>query len=251
MKILIIEDEQPAAEKLIQDIKRIDPTAQVNGPIRSVEEANRWLEENQPPDVIVADIQLTDGLSLEIFRNRTISCPVIFATAYDEYLLEALEHNGIDYLLKPIRREKLERALEKYTRLRNHFASNVSEFLNDYFERAGSAVKRRIVVKKGLDFLSIPVEEVAYFHTEHKIVFLVEKSGNRYIVDSTLSDLEGQLDRSIFFRANRRFIVNITAVGKFKSLEKGKLLLETTPKSSEPIVVSQESAADFRKWMGK
>jgi len=251
MKILIIEDEQPAAQKLIGGIRHLDETAEIFGPVRSVEEALRWLESNGEPDLIVADIQLTDGLSLEVFRNRPVLCPVIFATAYDQYLLEALEHNSIDYLMKPIRQEQLERALRKYGRLKEHFTSNVAQFLKEYFEKRPEKGRRRFVVKKGIDFVSVPVEEVAFFHTEHKVVFLVEQSGTRYIVDTSLSDLEEDLDKATFFRANRKFLVNITSVEKFKSLEKGKLVLETTPRAAEPIIVSQENAAEFKKWMGK
>ncbi|HEX9614186.1 MAG TPA: LytTR family DNA-binding domain-containing protein [Bacteroidota bacterium] len=251
MTILIIEDEQPAAEKLMRGIKQIVPAAELTGPVRSVKEMNKWLDSHPQPELIIADIQLTDGLSLEVFAARPLSCPVIFATAYDEYLLEALEHNSIDYLLKPIRQEKLERALGKYARLRDHFTSNIGGFLREFFEKKPSSGRKRIVVKKGIDFISVPVEDVAFFHTEHKVVFLVEKNGTRYIVDTSLSDLEEDLDKAMFFRANRKFIVNIASVGKFKSLDKGKLALETTPRSSEPIIVSQENAAEFKKWMGK
>lgn len=250
MRILILEDEQPAAEKLIGGIRTSEPDAEIFGPIRSVREGIAWLDGHPHPDLILADIQLTDGISFEVFRQRTVTCPIIFATAYDEYLIEALGHTSIDYLLKPIRQEALDRALKKYLRLREHFTGDIGSMLREYLGRDGK-VRERIVVRKGIDFVSVPVEEVAYFHTQHKIVFLVDRSGSRSVVDKTLTELEQELDPARFFRANRKFIVHIRSLGRFKTLEKGKLLLEITPSPGEQIVVSQENAAAFRAWAGK
>ncbi|MEX1137957.1 MAG: LytTR family DNA-binding domain-containing protein [Bacteroidota bacterium] len=250
MRILLIEDEQPAAEKLMADIRRINARAEIEGPLRSVREILDWLESHPSPDLIVADIQLRDGTSLDAFRKQPVTCPVIFATAYDEYLLEVLEHNSIDYLLKPVHQDKLERALRKYMSLREHFVGNVGKALEEYFgKREGK--RNRIAVRKGTEFISVPVEDIAFFHTEHKVVFLVDKSGSRHIVDRTLSDLETELDGGNFFRANRKFIVSIRSLKKFKPLEKGKILLDIHPPPGEQVIVSQESAAEFRKWAGK
>lgn len=251
MKILLIEDEAPAAEKLIAGIRRINAGAEIHGPLRSVNEILRWLGEHQVPDLIVADIQLQDGTSLDAFRKHPVSCPVIFATAYDEYLLEVLEHNSIDYLLKPIHQEKLERALNKYLTLREHFTGNVGKALEEYFGKTLLAKRNRIVVRKGTEFVSIPAEDIAFFHTEHKVVFLVDKSGSRHIVDKTLAELEDELERGMFYRANRKFIVSIGAVKKFKPIEGGKIQLDLSPAPGEPVVVSQESAAEFKVWAGK
>lgn len=250
MRILLIEDEQPAADKLATEIRRIDAQAEILGPLRSVKEIIEWLGEHSAPDLIVADIQLRDGTSLDAFRKRPVTCPVIFATAYDEYLLEVLEHNSIDYLLKPVHQEKLERALNKYVRLREHFVGNVGKALEEYFGKREEK-RNRIAVRKGTEFISVPVEDIAFFHTEHKVVFLVDKNGSRHIVDRTLSDLEEELDRGMFFRANRKFIINIRALRKFKPLEKGKIRLELSPPPNEPVIVSQENASEFRIWAGK
>jgi len=251
MRILLIEDEEPAAEKLIAEIRHINAGAEIQGPLRSVKEIIEWLVTHPPPDLIVADIQLQDGTSLDAFRRRPVRCPVIFATAYDEYLLEVLEHNSIDYLLKPVRREKLERALSKYLKLQEHFVGNIGKALEEYFGKGQREKRNRIVVRKGTEFISIPVGDIAFFHTEHKVVFLVDKSGSRHIVDRTLTELEQELDPGVFFRANRKFIVNIQAVKKFKPIEGGKIQLELTPASGEPVVVSQESASEFKLWAGK
>ncbi|MBF8249320.1 MAG: response regulator transcription factor [Bacteroidetes bacterium] len=247
MNILLMEDEQPAAEKLIKGIGEFDKTITVHGPLRSVKESVRWLTTHPSPDLIVADIQLSDGISLDVFRTVNPSCPIIFATAYDEYLMEAFGHNSIDYLLKPVKQEKLEHALTKYLRLKQHFSANVAQFAVKY--DAGDK-KQRIVVKKGLDFLSIKTEDIAYFFTEHKLSFLVDKGGKRYIVDKPLSDLETDLDRKGFFRVNRKYLVRIAAVLRFSSHEKGKLTLELSPRPAEEVIVSQEKASEFKKWMG-
>lgn len=250
MRILILEDEQPAAEKLISGIRKSEPEAEIAGPLRSVREALAWLDSHPHPDLILADIQLADGISLEVFRQRSVACPIIFATAYDEYLVEAFEHTSIDYLLKPIRQEALDRALKKYVRLKEHFTGDIGSVLREYLGRSGK-MRERMVVRKGLDFVSIPADEVAYFHTQHKVVFLVDRSGSRSVVDKTLTELERELDPGKFFRANRKFILHIRSLGRFKTLEKGKLLLEITPPPGEQVVVSQENASAFRAWAGK
>ncbi len=250
MKILLIEDEQPAAEKLAAEIRRINTQAEILGPLRSVTEIIDWLGVHPPPDLIIADIQLRDGTSLDAFRKQPVACPVIFATAYDEYLLEVLEHNSIDYLLKPVHRDKLERALNKYVQLREHFVGNVGKALEEYLGKREEK-RNRIAVRKGTEFISIPVEDIAFFHTEHKVVFLVDKNGTRHIVDRTLSDLEAELDGGMFIRANRKYIISIRALRKFKPMEKGKIQLDISPSPSEPVIVSQESAAEFRTWAGK
>ena len=250
MTILIIEDEKPAAEKLAKGIWQFDSTATLVGPLRSVKESVSWFANNTMPDLVFVDIQLTDGLSLDLFKKVTVTCPVIFATAFDEYLLEALEHNSIDYLLKPFKQEKLEGALKKYLRLKQHFTSTLTQFVQSYNPNGGKS-KGRIVVKKGIDFVSVKADDVAYFYTEHKVVFLIDKEGNRYLVDKPLAELEAELHTEKFFRVNRKFLVHINAIARFKSFEKGKILVELKPPTKEEVTVSQENAADFREWMGK
>ena len=247
--ILILEDEKPAAERLIKGIRRFDASAAIAGPLSSVKEATAWFASHPSPDLVVADIQLADGISFEAFQTISPACPVIFATAYDEYLLEAFQYNGIDYLLKPLKEEQLERALTKYLRLREHFTGNLRQFL----EGRGKELtrKERFVVKKGIGFVSIKTEEIRYFFTEQKIVFLVDAAGGRYVVDKTLSVLEQELDPRTFFRLNRKFLVHIDAIRTFKPLDKGRILVELNPPTLEPAIVSQETGTAFRTWMGK
>lgn len=249
MNILIIEDEQPASDRLIAMVKEFDPSIHVVAVLRSVNESIDWLKHHSAPDLILADIQLGDGLSLEIFNQHTVLSPLIFTTAYDEYLLKAFEFNSIDYLLKPIDKNKLHRALTKYSSLQQHFSGNVLSLLQQLHNTI--QYKERIVVKKGTDFVALNTEQIAYFFTEHKVSFLVDREGKRYLVDKPLAEIEAELDNKIFFRINRKYIAAIHSIVKFRSLDKGKLLLDLTPPVAEEVIVSQENSAAFKEWMGK
>ncbi|MEW5798707.1 MAG: LytTR family DNA-binding domain-containing protein [Bacteroidota bacterium] len=251
MKILIIEDEEPASERIIAMIREFDASIHILETLRSVKESVEWLTHHAAPDLIIADIQLNDGLSLDIFKTNLVPSPLIFTTAYDEYLMKAFELNSIDYLLKPIQTEKLHKALTKYLKLKQHFTGNLVPLFEQLQKKETSLHSARLIVKKGTDFISIKSNEVAYFYTEHKIVFLVNNVGKRYIIDKPLTELEAELDNSMFFRANRKYIVNINAVASFKSHEKGKILIALSPSTSEAVIVSQENAAAFKQWVGK
>lgn len=249
MTILIIEDEQPAGERLAAMVREFDPSAAILGTLRSIVESVAWLSSHPAPDLILADIQLTDGLSLEIFRRVPVTSPLIFTTAYDEHVLSAFEFTSIDYLLKPVDKEKLFRALRKYLVLKTHFHGDVLALIG----RMGNngVARDRLVVKKGMDFVSIRMDQVAYFFTEHKLTFLVDTDGRRYIVDRPLSDLESELDPRRFFRLNRKYLAHVAAIVRFRSHEKGKVLVELKPAVSGEVVVSQEQAAAFKVWIGR
>lgn len=251
MKILIVEDEEPASERIIAMVREFDPSIRILATLRSVKESLEWLKHNAAPDLIIVDIQLNDGLSLDIFKAHPVPSPLVFTTAFDEYLMKAFEFYSIDYLLKPIQKVKLHGALTKYLKLKQHFTGDLVSF-SEQFQRKGSSLpSSRLIVKKGTDFVSIKIDDVAYFYTEHKIVFLVNNVGKRYIVDKPLAELEGELDTGTFFRANRKYIVHINAVVSFKSHEKGKLLVTLSPETGEAVIVSQENAASFKQWIGK
>lgn len=248
MTILIIEDERPAADMLASALKRLAPSATLAGPLRSVEETVRWLSGHPSPDLIIADIQLADGLSLDALRTVQPSCPIIFATAFDAYWMEALRANGIDYLLKPLKEDQLAGALQKVSRLRQHFGSRLTDLLRD-IEDPGSR-RQRIVVRKAAEFIAVPHEEIAYLFTDQKVVFLVDAKGQKYLADGTLGEIESTLDPQVFFRVNRQFVVRVSAVVKYRPLEKGRLKVELTPPTSAEVVVSQENSGEFKKWMG-
>lgn len=243
MRVLIIEDELPARAKLEVMLKKLQPDAIVVAQLGSVKESVKWLTSNQHPDLAFVDIQLSDDHSFEIFRQIPVKFPVVFTTAFDKYLLESFEFNSIDYLLKPITEERLARSLTKVRNLENHFLhGNIFKLMQP--ERQ----KNRIIGKKGTEFIALEVEEVAYFFTEHKVVFVRDFLGRQLIMDKTLAEIEDQLDKTKFFRLNRKFIAQLKAIERFKP-DNGKIRIFLRPEMKEEIHVSKESAPEFRMWV--
>jgi two-component system LytT family response regulator len=249
MKVIIIEDEKPAAEKLYKALLKASEDVEVVALLNSVADAVVWLQQNNQPDLVFMDIQLTDGTSFDIFEQANITAPVIFTTAYDEYWQEAFEHNSIDYLLKPVKPEKLEAALKKYHALRQHFAANFKQ-LQQWQQQAQAAYKKRFLVKRGAEYIAIKTEDIAYCYATHKLVCMVENSGQKYILDKSLSDLEKELDPAQFFRLNRKYLASINAVKKMKAYGKGKLEIELHPAVDEEVIISNENVPAFKDWMG-
>lgn len=246
MNVIIIEDELLAQAKLESMLLSLDNSIRVLAKLNSVKDTLEWLSMNAPPDVAFVDIQLSDNHSFEIFRKFPVQFPVIFTTAFDKYLLESFEFNSIDYLLKPITEEKLKRSLSKLKKLEQHFVQgNILKLIN----QSHSTQKDRIVAKKGTDFIALTLDEIAFFFTEHRIVFVKDFNGQQFIVDKNLGELENDLDRNKFFRINRKFITHINAIEKFKP-DNGKIRVFLKPEMKEEIHVSKETAPDFRKWIG-
>jgi len=253
MKVLIVEDERPASENLVEELQNIDDNINVVAGCSSVDETVRWLNKNPQPDLILMDIQLSDGLSFNIFKACKITCPVIFTTAYDKYLSQAFEYSSIDYLLKPISQDKLKNAIRKYKNLQSHFTGTSHSYaLPDYLGSNHDRKRSRILVRKGVEFQTVRVEDAGYFFTEHKLIFLVDKENRKYMAETTnLSDLEEQLDRNLFYRANRKYIINANYIKRFKPLERSKISVELTLPINEEIIISQENSASFKKWIGE
>jgi len=249
MRVIIIEDEKPAAEKLKKAIRKIDPAISVESTLGSVRDTVNWIQSNPAPELVFMDIELADGSSFKIFEEVKISCPVIFTTAYDEYWQEAFEHNSIDYLLKPIKQEKLEAALKKYEQLKKYFTGNFQQLMQ-WQQQSQQVYKKRFLVKKGNDYMTLKTEDIAYFYATHKLVCMVEKEGQKFILDKSLADLEKELEPALFYRVNRKYLVNINAIKKIKSYPKSKLQLELIPAVSEDIIVSQENTTAFKEWAG-
>jgi len=250
MRVLIIEDEKPASESIIEELHSIEEKLEIVGICSSVDESVKWLEKNQQPDLILMDIQLSDGNSFCILKSCDITCPVIFITAFDKYLTEAFDYNSIDYLLKPVSHVRLKTAIKKYKNLQNHFVNNHSSLL-DYFNNHEKK-KSRILVKRGMEFQTIKVDDIAYFFTEHKLIFLVDKENRKYLADkSNLAELEEELDNKIFYRANRKYIINANFVKRFKPLEKSKISLELVLPVNDEIIISQENSSAFKKWISE
>jgi two-component system, LytTR family, response regulator len=251
MKCVIIEDEKPAANKLQNALMQCQQPVVTEAVLGSIKEALAWLQQHPMPDLIFMDIELSDGLSFRIFDQINIECPVIFTTAYDEYWQEAFEHNSIDYLLKPIKQDKLEAALKKYQKLQQYFTASYKNLSAWQSGRPEAGYKKRFLAKRGTDYISIKTEEVAYFYATHKLVCMVDSSGQKFIMDLSLADIESQVDPAVFYRVNRKYLVNMSAIKRIKTYPKSKLLLEVAPLVPEEIIISQENAAAFKQWMGQ
>jgi DNA-binding LytR/AlgR family response regulator len=250
MRAIIIEDEKPAAEKLLKAIRLADTSVEVVAVLNSVKASVEWLEQNPMPGLLFMDIELSDGLSFKIFDAINISSPVIFCTAFDEYWQEAFEHNSIDYLLKPIKEDKLEAALKKYAKLKQHFSADLRQVLQTR-QQIASDYKKRFLVKRGTDYVSIKTDDIAYFYATHKLVCMIDSKSQKFILDQSLADIEKQLDPSQFYRINRKYLVHLNAIKKIKSFPKSKLQLELEPAINEDIIISQDNVAAFKEWMGQ
>lgn len=247
--IFIIEDEKPAVERITGMLTEIVPEVTIAGIAMSVAQSVQWLQQHPMPDLILMDISLTDGVSFDIFKKINITCPVIFITAYDEYWQEAFAHNSIDYILKPVRKQKLAAALARYNTLKAHFKENLNNLIQ-YQSEEESKFKQRFLVKRGNDLYSIKTEDIAYFYAAEKLVCMVDNNGQRFVLDQSLTELEKQLDPKDFNRVNRKFIIQKKNITKAKSYSKSKLLLEVDPPVNEDIIISQEQVAAFKEWFG-
>lgn len=245
MKVVIIEDEAPAAARLQKMLMATSYGIEVDEVLDSLARAKAWLQANPLPDLIFMDIELSDGLSLELVREVRVACPVVFVTAYDEYWQEAFEYNNIDYLLKPVKAERLEAALRKFSEMKAYFMSRYLQLL------ANRGHKEKFLVRRGTEFVSIRTEEIAYFQASHKLVCLVRRDGSKFILDRSLAEVEKEVDPATFYRLNRKYLVNTTAIRKVSALPKSKLLVELEPAAKEELVVSSENSAGFKKWWGK
>ncbi len=251
ISIAIIEDEKFSQDKLLNTLKEISFETNVLAVLSSVKESIEYFRENPSVDIILSDVQLSDGLSFDIFRETGIDIPVIFTTGFDKFMLYAFESNGIDYLLKPIEKEELNKAILKYKMFENHF-SNQHQSLKNLLELTNPKKKTRLIVKKGVENLSIRMEDIVMFYTESKIVYLIDKNEKKYIVDKTLNDLEESLDNSLFFRANRQYIINLNYVKCYKAYEKVKLQVDLNiSEKNHSIIISQITAPYFRKWISE
>jgi len=251
MNILIIENEKPAADKLIRLLMKIDKSISVLGVLETVEDSINRIKENPQPDLILMDIQLDDGLCFEIFETVSIDIPVIFTTAYDEYTLKAFKVNSIDYLLKPVDEGLLRAALAKFMKLhadkdpfRRDFKQLLYEFRNQY--------KSRFLIKIGEKYRSVPTSEISHFHINERSVFLSDKHGKDYGIDYSLDQLQNLLDPRKFFRINRECIVNIESISLMHSYSSSRMqLLLNGQEKEELFVVSREKVADFKKWIDR
>ena len=250
MKVLIVEDELPAAEKLERYLLKYDPSSRVIATVDSVAKSVEWLSANQNTiDLIFMDIQLLDGLSFQIFQQVNVRKPVIFTTAFNEFALDAFKVNSIDYLLKPITFTDLSASLKKLESLREQLQPEQSERIQQAFSSLKTKeYKNRFMVKLGEHIRSITTDQIALFYADGRDVYLVTNQPRKFIVDYTLESLENILDPKIFFRLNRTFILNINSIKDVLVYSNSRLKITLVQEFDKEIIVSREKVGEFKEW---
>ena len=250
MRILIIEDELPAARRIEQLIRQQRPQVEILAVIDSISEAVKWFAQNPAPELILMDIHLADGLSFDIFQSIKIQSMVIFTTAYDQYAIRAFKVNSIDYLLKPIDALELKSALDKYDQVRGNTVSFDYSMLNGMLDNLKNRnYRERFLVKFGNAFTYIQAQEMRFCYAEDSLVFTRLADGKKYSLDHTLEQLEQLLNPTHFFRINRKILLHIDAVDKIHPYFNNRLKLELQPSPGFEIVVSRERVQDFKNWI--
>lgn len=237
LKIVIVEDESLAAKRLISMVKEEMEEIHVVSILESIEEAVEFFQQNVEVDLIFMDIHLADGSCFAIFDQVSIDKPIIFCTAYDQYALEAFKLYAVDYLLKPIKKEDLSKALQKYL---NYFATINKK----------SPYKKHFLIKIGTIIKMVDVDQIAYFYSQSKITFVIDLEGRKFPMNFTLEQLETMLDPIKFYRANRQFIINRSAIEKMQTYTKSRLKVLCNPKTPEEIIISTEKSRVFKQWLG-
>lgn len=254
MRVLIIEDEQPAANRLKRLLKEVKPEAEVIDEIDTVRDAIAWLKKEESPDLILLDIHLADGSSFDIFKEVEVTAPIVFTTAYDEYAIQGFKVNSIDYLLKPVKASDLQGAFAKLDRLReNTFQKpdiNIEELAKAVSEiQNKQADNQRIVLRFGGKLKAIDLNDVAYFYTEAKTTLMRTFDGKNYGIDYTLDQVEEMVDSAKFFRIHRSIVVNFAAIKEMYTYTKARVKLELDPPASFDAVTSSERSAAFKDWL--
>jgi two-component system response regulator LytT len=251
MQLVIVEDEITASENLSYLLSEIDPSIEVIKVLDSVKAAVDYFKTDPKVDLVLMDIHLADGLSFEIFKQVELSAPIIFTTAYDQYAIQAFKVNSVDYILKPVNKNDLSAALKKY-KLRIPSEVNLSAQLNGLLasiQDKKPTFKTTYLVQKRDELVPVAVENIAYFYIDTGMVKSVTKDNQTYVVNSKLEDIETELDPSVFHRVNRQFILNRTAIVNMKFYFNGKLIINTSPKTEERVVVSKAKASEVKSWM--
>ena len=251
--ILIIEDERIAAEKLIRHINSIDPEIIIAGSCASVKESIRFLKEHDV-NLILSDIHLSDGLSFEIFKEFQSNIPIIFTTAYDQYAIEAFKTNSIDYLLKPVKRSALEKALEKFKRLRQSaYPTNIdfTALINAIKIKQEGFKERFLFEAPNGELKTVQQSDVAYFYADGKYTFAICRDGRKYFSKDNISALAEQLNPEFFFQFNRKFIGHIQSVDKIIKYSKSRLKLTLNPPAEIDVIISTDKTPEFKEWLGQ
>ncbi|MEM6966703.1 MAG: LytTR family DNA-binding domain-containing protein [Bacteroidota bacterium] len=250
MKVAIIEDEKYARTNLEEMIQEIEPGVQIVAALDNVNDSVAWLKNNEC-DLIFLDIHLADDVSFNIFHRVTVKTPIIFTTAYDQYAIKAFKVNSVDYLLKPIDKEELREAMQKFHRLHPTKNENIEALRQSILAQNRKTYQGRFMVKKGEKIGSIKTEDIAYFEGEDRYVYLVNKKNERFFVDYKLADLEELLDPNVFFRFNRSFIGQFDSINNIITLSKSRVKVNLSPQARREIVVSTENTRLFKEWLNR
>ena len=252
MRVIIIEDEIPAANRLSRMLQNISDELEVVKKLDSIESSVKYFQSSDDIDLVFMDIQLADGLSFDIFQKANLKAPVIFTTAFDQYTLKAFKVNSIDYLLKPIDEKELEQAVEKYRTLYDKKEDGFSEkILKLVREMSINKYRERLLIKRGQQLSYLKIESTAYCFADGKLCYAVDFNSNKYLLESNLSQLEEQLRPNQFYRINRHLLINIEAISKVHTWIGGRLKLEILPSAKANTVVSRERVNGFKDWLGK
>jgi DNA-binding LytR/AlgR family response regulator len=252
VNVIIIEDEKPAARRLSRMLKELGIEAQTM--LHSVEESLNWFQNNEHPDLIFLDIQLSDGLSFEIFEEVSVSSAIIFTTAYDEYALKAFKLNSIDYLLKPIDEDELKVAVDQYKNQQTQETNlqvNIDDIRRLLINPVDRKYKKRFTIKIGQHIKIIHVDEIECFYSENKATYIHTNGGRNYLIDHSLEHWQDQLDPEHFFRVNRTFIVHMNAIKDIISYTNSRLKLVLQSFKESEMIVSRERVKDFKKWIDR
>ena len=253
MNVLLIEDEEAAANRIRKMLLQVDEHLNVVAITDSIEATVTWMAQHPQPDLIISDIHLADGSSFEIFKQTKVASPVIFTTAYDQYAIQAFKLNSIDYLLKPVKLPELVQSLEKFKK--QHQANNTpaidySKLLEALQPKQETPnFQKRLLIRFGPHLKAIEIDSVAYFYTQEKVTHLCTFENKRLPVDLTLDEVEAILDPAVFFRINRQFIINIAAIDAMYSYSKSRVKIDMKPASDQETIVSAERAAAFKQWL--
>ncbi|WP_031529286.1 LytR/AlgR family response regulator transcription factor [Dyadobacter crusticola] len=261
MKVLIIEDEDLAVAKLKRSLRSIEKDIDIVGITDSIESSVAWLSSNPAPDIILADIELVDGQSFEIFNRVQVTSTVIFTTSYDEYALKAFKVNSVDYLLKPVQKEELENALNKFSswidkpktaEAAEPVVVNVENLALQLHQRLNTQnYRKRFLVKSIQKLVSVNVEDIAYFYSDEKLNFFRTYSNKRYVVDYTMDELETMLKPEDFYRISRSFFVAPESLEQISDYFGHRLVLKLRPDHEKEVIVSREKVTEFKNWLGK
>jgi two-component system response regulator LytT len=250
IRILIIEDENPAQEHLVRLLRNIENDFIILERLSTVKASIAWLQNNNA-DIIFMDIQLSDGVSFKIFEAVDIYTPIIFTTAYDEYAIKAFKVNSVDYLLKPIDEDDLRSSIAKFKRMQKQNGKlDISQIIQA-LDSQQKTYQERFLVHRGERLLSVKTDQIAYFEGEDRYVYLYKKDGSKFIIDFRLSDLESLLDPKFWFRVNRSFICHIDAIKLIVNVSKSRVKLDLEPPAKREIIISSENSQAFKKWLNK